>query len=211
MHRTGVKVCGVRDVPALEAAAEAGADWIGFVFFARSPRAVTGAAAAALHRTLAGRSRSVGLFVAPDDDEIARVLDAVPLDILQIYAAPDRALALRDRFGLPVWLAQGVRHRDELPATTRLDGLVVEAKPPAGADRPGGNGVPFDWSIARGWAAPVPWLLAGGLTPDNVAAAIAASGAPAVDVSSGVERAPGDKDPALIRRFVAAARGIQAA
>ena len=204
--RTGVKICGIYDESALEAAAEAGADWIGFVFFVRSPRAVAAADAASLHRRLGGRAASVGLFVAPTDDEVARVLDGVPLDILQIYADADRAAELRRRFGLPVWLAHGVRHRDELPDATALDGLVIEARPPAEADRPGGNGARFDWSIARHWVAPAPWLLAGGLTPDNVAEAVAASGTPSVDVSSGVEHAPGKKDPALIRRFVAAAR-----
>jgi phosphoribosylanthranilate isomerase len=205
--RTGVKICGIRDEAALDAAAEGGADWVGFVFFARSPRVVAAPAAAALQRRLGGRATSVGLFVSPTDDEIARTLDAVPLDILQLYTDPDRAAVLRDRFGLPVWLAHGVRGRDELPRATALDGLVVEARAPDGADRPGGNGVRFDWSITRDWTAPSPWLLAGGLTPDNVRAAIGASAAPAVDVSSGVEHAPGEKDPVLIRRFIAAARG----
>ena len=209
--RIGVKICGIRDEPALDAAVEAGADWIGFVFFGRSPRLVEPGRAAVLHRRLAGRAMSVGLFVEPDDDEVARILDVAALDILQIYADADRALFLRRRFGLPVWQACGVRQRTELPDATLLDGLVVEARPPAGTDRPGGNGASFDWSIARNWIAPAPWLLAGGLTPNNVAGAIAASGAPSVDVSSGVERAPGAKDPALIRQFVAAARGVAAA
>lgn len=205
--RVGVKICGIRDEAGLEAAAEAGADWIGFVFFDRSPRAVSGSQAAALQRRLGGRVPSVGLFVDPDDDVVGRILDTTPLDILQIYATAERAAAIRARFRLPVWLAQGVTRAADLPACTTLDGLVIEARPPASADRPGGNGVRFDWSIARQWTAPVPWLLAGGLNPANVAGAIAASGAQAVDVSSGVEHAPGAKDPLLIHRFVAAARG----
>jgi len=204
---TGVKICGIRDEAALDAAAEAGADWIGFVFFNRSPRAVAAPVAAALQQRLAGRAISVGLFVSPTDDELDRTLAAVPLDILQLYTDPERASVLRHRFGLPVWLAHGVHGRDALPRTTALDGLVVEARAPDGADRPGGNGVRFDWTITRDWTAPAPWLLAGGLTPDNVRIAIVASGAPAVDVSSGVEHAPGEKDPVLIRRFIAAARG----
>ncbi len=203
----GIKICGIRDTAALDAAAEAGANWIGFVFAAGSPRLVTLAAAAALERRLPRPVRRVGLFVEPSDDEVARALDAVPLDVLQLYADPARAAALRRAFDRPVWLAHGVRSRTDLPACTDLDGLVIEARPPAGADRPGGNGVRFDWSIATDWVAPAPWLLAGGLTPDNVAEAIRQSGAPAVDVSSGVEDAPGVKQPALIRAFIAAARG----
>lgn len=203
----GVKICGIRDEAALDAAADAGADWIGFVFAAGSPRTVTPAAAAALERRLPRHVRRVGLFVAPTDDEVARALDAMPLDALQLYADPARAVALRRASGCPVWLAHGVRSRAELPADTELDGLVIEARPPKGADRPGGNGTSFDWSIARDWSAPAPWLLAGGLTPDNVAEAVRRSGARAVDVSSGVEDAPGRKRPALIRAFIAAARG----
>ncbi len=205
--RVGIKICGIRDEAALDAAADAGADWIGFVFAARSPRAVVPAAAAVLERRLPRSVRRVGLFVEPSDEEVARALDAVPLDVLQLYTDPARAAALRRAFNRPVWLAHGVRSRAELPADTGLDGLVIEARPPAGADRPGGNGVRFDWSIARDWTAPAPWLLAGGLTPGNVAEAIRQSGATAVDVSSGVEDAPGAKRPALIRAFIAAARG----
>ncbi len=205
--RIGVKICGLCDDAALDAAAEAGADWIGFVFAAGSPRRVAPSEAAALERRLPRHVRRVGLFVAPTDDEVARALDAVPLDALQLYVEPARAVALRQSFGLPVWLAHGVRNRAELPADTQLDGLVIEAKPPKEADRPGGNGASFDWSIARSWSAPAFWLLAGGLTPGNVAEAIRQSGAGAVDVSSGVEDAPGRKRPALIRAFIAAARG----
>ena len=201
-----VKICGVADAAALDAAAEAGADWVGFVFFDRSPRAVTAQVASELRRRLERRALGVGLFVAPDDDEVARVLDAVPLDVLQVYASPARADALRRQFGLPVWLACGIAASAELPTATTLDGLVIEARPPAGADRPGGNGARLDWRLTAGWNAPAPWLLAGGLSADNVANAVRQSGAAAVDVSSGVESAPGIKDPVLIRRFVAAAR-----
>lgn len=204
--RVGVKICGVADAAALDAAAEAGADWIGFVFFDRSPRVVTAQAASKLQRRLERRALGVGLFVAPDDDEVARVLDAVPLDVLQVYAGAARADALRRRFGLPVWRACGIATATELPTATTLDGLVIEARPPAGADRPGGNGARLDWRITAGWTAPAPWLLAGGLSAGNVADAVRQSGAAAVDVSSGVESAPGIKDPVLIRRFVAAAR-----
>ncbi|MGI4747416.1 MAG: phosphoribosylanthranilate isomerase [Janthinobacterium lividum] len=203
--RTKVKICGIRDEPALDAATDAGADWIGFVFFARSPRCIAPQDAAVLYRRLDGKASAVGLFVEPDEADIERVLQQVPLDILQLYTTPERAGFFRSRFGRPVWLAYGVSRRDQLPTTHSLDGLVIESRAPDDASRPGGNGLSFDWSILQGWHAPAPWLLAGGLTPDNVGGAIAQSGASAVDVSSGVESSPGCKDPALIHRFVRSA------
>ena len=204
-----VKICGINGEAAFDAVVEAAADWLGFVFFSRSPRHVTPAHAASLSRRTAHGPARVGLFVDPSDDEVAAALDALPLAALQIYGPRERAVALRERFAVPVWRALGVTSPAELPTT--LDGedaLVIEAKPPAGATRPGGNAVALDWSMLADWAAPGPWLLAGGLTPDNVASAIAASGANAVDVSSGVESGPGRKEPALIRHFVAAAQRV---
>lgn len=204
--RIKVKICGIRDEAALDAAVDAGADWIGFVFFPRSPRFITAPEAAVLHRRLDGKASAVGLFVEPEEGDIERVLQQVPLDILQLYTTPERARFLRERFARPVWLAHGVSRRDQLPAAHSLDGLVIESRPPDDASRPGGNGLAFDWSILRGWQAPASWLLAGGLTPGNVREAIELSGAAAVDVSSGVESSPGCKDPALIHRFVRSAR-----
>jgi phosphoribosylanthranilate isomerase len=204
---TRVKVCGLNDAAGFDATVAAGADWAGFVFFARSPRHVTPAEAAGLSARHAGGPRRVGLFVAPSDDEVAAALAAVQLDVLQLYVPAERAAALRARFGVPVWRAVGVRERADLPGDAAgADGLVIEAKPPVGATRPGGNAVAFDWSLLAGWTVPAPWLLAGGLRADNVAEAIRISGAAAVDVSSGVERAAGVKDPALIRAFVTAAK-----
>lgn len=205
--RIKVKICGICDEPALDAAIDAGADWVGFVFFARSPRCITPQDAAILHRRLDGVASAVGLFVEPEEADIERVLQQVPLDVLQLYTTPERAASLRSSFGRPVWLAHGVGRRDQLPATHSLDGLVIESRPPEDASRPGGNGLSFDWSILRGWQAPASWLLAGGLTPGNVGEAIALSGASAVDVSSGVETSPGCKDPTLIHRFIRSARG----
>lgn len=207
MSGTRVKICGVKDVAALDAAVQAGADWIGLVFFPPSPRYVTpGQAAALIQRAPAGPPR-VGLFVDPTAEQIAAVLDVVRLDVLQLYGAVD-APALRARFGLTVWRAVGIDTPSDLPADAGgADMLVLEAKPPPQATRPGGNAASFDWSLLRGWQAPAPWILAGGLTPGNVAEAIRATGATAVDVSSGVERARGVKDPALIRAFIANARG----
>ncbi|WP_158932052.1 phosphoribosylanthranilate isomerase [Acidisphaera sp. S103] len=205
---TRVKICGINDPAAFDRAVEAGADWVGFVFFPPSPRYVTPETAAALSaRTISGPPR-VGLFVRPDIPAIARVLDVVRLDVLQIYDALDDLPAIRTRFGLPVWRAVGVGGPADLPADAGgADRLLLEAKPPEGANRPGGNATTFDWRILRDWAAVAPWVLAGGLTPDNVAAAIRETGAEAVDVSSGVESSKGVKDPALIRAFIAAAKG----
>jgi phosphoribosylanthranilate isomerase len=203
----GVKICGIRSDIAFDAVVESGADWLGFNFFAPSPRFVTPAAAAALSARHHGGPLRVGLFVEPTDDAVAATLDALKLDVLQLYAAQARVAELRERFGLPVWRSVGVAQRADLPGTAGgADALLIEAKPPKDATRPAGNAVSFDWSVLRGWTPSYPWLLAGGITPANVAAAIRISGASAVDVSSGVESALGVKDPALIRAFVAAAR-----
>ncbi|CAI9120430.1 phosphoribosylanthranilate isomerase [Brytella acorum] len=206
--RPGVKICGLNDDASVQTSIEAGADWLGFVFFERSPRHLALDEARRLtRRAEALKGRRVGLFVKPLDDEIARVLDVAELDILQIYDIPERAETLRARFARPVWLSCGISARDDLPQITRLDGLIIEARPDDHAARPGGNGQSFDWSLTAGWSSPAPWLLAGGLSPENVATALAASGARAVDVSSGVESAPGKKSPELIRKFIKAARG----
>jgi phosphoribosylanthranilate isomerase len=205
---TRVKICGITDPVAFDTAIEAGADWVGFVFFPPSPRFITPHAAAALSVRIDGGPPRVGLFVDPAVEDIARVLDGVRLDVLQIYGALDRLDAIKERFGLPVWRAAGINCAADLPAASLgADRLLLEAKPPAGADRPGGNATTFDWTVLRGWRPPAPWMLAGGLTPANVASAVRQTGADAVDVSSGVERAKGVKDPALIRAFIAAARG----
>ena len=203
-----VKICGVNSVEALAAASEAGADWVGFVFYPPSPRALTPGQAGSISATQPGGPERVGLFVDPADEDVEAALAAVPLAALQVYASPGRAQELRVRFGIPVWHAIGIGSRADLPgASPGVDGLLLDAKAPADAELPGGNAHSFDWSVLRGWTSPLPWLLAGGLTPGNVRGAIEASGANAVDVSSGVERARGVKDPALIRAFIAAAKG----
>ena len=203
---TRVKICGINSPDAFDAALEAGADWLGFNFFPPSPRFVTPAAAAALSVRRPGGPLRVGLFVDPTAAEIADVLATMPLDILQLYGTVD-APAVRARFGRTIWRAVGIETAADLPGDAGgADALLLEAKPPRNATRPGGNATSFDWSVLRGWASPAPWILAGGLTPDNVAPAIRATGATAVDVSSGVESTRGVKDPALIRRFIANAR-----
>jgi phosphoribosylanthranilate isomerase len=149
----------------------------------------------------------VGLFVDPTAAVIEAVLDTVHLDVLQLYGRIDDLPALRARFGLPLWRPVGIERAGDLPHDDRgADALLLEAKPPTGATRPGGNAVSFDWSLLKDWRAPAPWILGGGLTPDNVAAAIRTTAAPAVDVSSGVEQRRGVKDAALIRAFIANAR-----
>jgi phosphoribosylanthranilate isomerase len=201
-----VKICGINDATAFDTAVSAGADWVGFNFFPPSPRYVAPAQAAALSARSPGGPSRVGLFVDPAPEAIATALDTVRLDILQVYGAVDLA-ALRASFGLPIWRPIGVATAADLPvAAGAADRLLIEAKPPPDATRPGGNAVRFDWSLLRGWHAPVPWILAGGLTADNVAEGVRITGAWAVDVSSGVERAPGAKDPGLIRAFIANAR-----
>lgn len=205
-----VKICGINGPAAMEAAAAAGADLVGFVFFPPSPRAVTPAQAAAIARPGPGK---VGLFVDPADDEIAEVLAALPLDVIQLHGeeTPARCAAVKARFGLPVMKALGIAAREDLAALAAyapaVDRFLLDAKAPPGAPLPGGNAAPFDWTLTQGVAVPRPWLLAGGLTPANVAEAIAASGAPGVDVSSGVERSRGVKDPSRIVDFVQAAHG----
>lgn len=209
-----VKICGVNDAAAMAAVVEAGADLVGFVFFPPSPRAVSPAAAAALARP--GPAK-VGLFVDPTDEAIAEVLAALPLDLIQLHGeeSPERCAAVRARFGRPVMKALGIAgpaDLDRLEAyAPAVDRFLLDAKAPPGAPLPGGNAAPFDWTLTAGRAIPRPWLLAGGLTPENVSSAIPVSGAPGVDVSSGVERARGVKDPARIAAFVAAAHGAGAA
>lgn len=206
-----VKICGLREAAHVTAAVEAGARYLGFVFFAKSPRAVLPAQAALLGRDVPPGVARVGLFVDPDDALLDEVLGVAPLDMIQLHGAetPQRVGQVRSRFGLPVMKALGIAEPADLGAIwsygTVADMLLIDARPPRDAVLPGGNGLAFDWRLLVGRRWPRPWLLAGGLTPDNVAGAIALTGAPGVDVSSGVETAPGVKDEALIRDFVAQA------
>jgi len=201
-----VKICGINDPVAFDTAVAASADWVGFAFFPPSPRFVTPVQAAALSARAPGGPLRVGLFVDPTLDAIETTLATVPLDILQLYGALDLP-AIRARFGLPIWRAVGIASASDLPTEAGgADRHLLEAKPPPQATRPGGNAARFDWSLLRAWKSPAPWILAGGLTADNVAEAIQITGADAVDVSSGVERERGVKDPALIRGFIANAR-----
>lgn len=210
---TLVKICGVNDAAGFDAAAAAGADMFGFVFFPPSPRAVTPAQAAALSARAEGGPLRVGLFVDPEDALIEAVLAALPLGTIQLHGeeSPARCAAIRARFGVPVMKALGVAEPADFALLAAyapaVDRFLLDAKPPPGAALPGGNAAPFDWRLTAGRAIPRPWLLAGGLTPENVAEAVRQSGAPGVDVSSGVERTRGVKDPAKIAAFIRATHG----
>ena len=209
------KICGISTAEALEAAIRGGARYVGLVFYPRSPRAVTAAQAAELAEAAAGRVTRTGLFVDPDDATLEETLARVPLDLLQLHGkeTPARVREIRDRFALPVMKAISVGGPEDLADAGQYigvaDRLLFDAKPPKAMINalPGGNAVSFDWQLLSGRDWPIPWMLSGGLTPENVADAISATAAPAVDVSSGVEAAPGRKDPARIASFLARAAG----
>lgn len=206
-----VKICGLREAGHVAAAIDAGARYLGVVFFPKSPRAVTAAQAAALIGEVPAGIARVGLFVNPDDALLETTLAELALDMIQLHGAepPERVAEIKSHFGLPVMKAVGISGPDDLDALWDYglvaDMLLVDAKPPKDAELPGGNGLAFDWRLLVGRRWLKPWMLAGGLTPDNVAEAIRLTGAPAVDVSSGVETAPGQKSEALIREFIHAA------
>ncbi|MEM7328715.1 MAG: phosphoribosylanthranilate isomerase [Pseudomonadota bacterium] len=214
-----VKICGLRDTAHIRAAAEAGADWVGFVLFEKSPRNVLMDGDDPLEEVI-GLSEfaqdlgllSVVLLVDPDEDFFDDVLHDVEPDAIQLHGreTPDQVLRWwRDCAGIcELWKAVSVAGDADLEALDqwRVDRLLIDAKAPEGSDRPGGNGEALDWDMLDGFDPGVPWLLAGGLTPETVEAAVTATGADAVDVSSGVERAPGVKDEDLIRAFIDAAK-----
>lgn len=208
-----VKICGLKDPAAVDAAVRAGAAYVGFVFFSKSPRHLEVARAAELALGVPEGIAKVALTVNADNEMLDRLVAGVPLDMLQLHGSesPERVAEVKSRYGLPVMKVVGIAAADDLPQLEVYgrvaDQLLVDTKPPKGADRPGGNALTFDWALISGRRWTVPWMLAGGLTPENVAEAIARTGARQVDVSSGVESAPGVKDPDRIRRFIDAARG----
>ena len=217
MTAVRVKICGLTRPADLAAAAEAGAAYAGFVHFPKSPRHLEADALAALARHAPPGLCKVLLTVDAEDARLDALLAAAPIDMLQLHGAesPARVAELRARHGLPVMKAVGLRDADDLAAldaaARAADQLLIDAKPPAGADLPGGNGLAFDWRLLSGRRIAGPWMLAGGLTPATAAEAVRLTGAAQLDVSSGVESAPGVKDPARIRAFLAAAREAEAA
>jgi phosphoribosylanthranilate isomerase len=211
---TKVKICGLRTEEALEAALAGGADYVGLVFFPPSPRNITPEAAKPLAERARGRAKIVALLVDPDDALIEAVVAAVDPDLLQLHGeeSPGRVAEVRGRWGKPVMKAVKVANARDAQAALdyaeAADLILFDARAPKDATRPGGHGAAFDWTLLDGVKGRVPFMLSGGLTPDNVAEAIRITGAPMVDVSSGVERSPGEKDPELIRRFLRMAKGV---
>ncbi len=205
-----VKICGLSDPESLRAAMENGARYVGFVFYAASPRYVAPALAAELARLVPTGVRTVGLFVDPDDAFLDDVVSQVPFDLIQLHGkeTPERTAAVKARFGIPVMKAIKVGGPEDLDRALlhaqAADRLLFDAKPPLKAGAlPGGNGVAFDWTLLAGRTWPRPWMLSGGINAGNVAEAVRVTGAPAVDVSSGVEARPGEKDPKLVKAFLA--------
>jgi phosphoribosylanthranilate isomerase len=210
---TLVKICGLRTQAEVAAAAVAGAAYVGFVFFAKSPRNLSLAEARPLAEGTPSGPRRVALTVDATDEFLAALTSEVPLDMLQLHGqeAPERVAEIRARFGLPLMKAVGIATEADLALLAEhaavADQILVDARPPAGAEVPGGNGLAFDWRLLQGLRWTRPWMLAGGLTPENVAEAARLTGAGQVDVSSGVEAAPGRKDLDEIAAFIRAARG----
>ena len=211
------KICGINDPAAMETAVACGASHVGLVFYPPSPRAVSPDAAATLAAIANGRAKRVGLFVDPEDSALDRVLDRVPLDLLQLHGAetPARVRAIRKRTGVAVMKVIRVAEAGDVERAAdyldAADWLMFDAKPPQEMANalPGGNALPFDWTLLSGRRWPLPWMLAGGLTADNVADAVRRTGARVVDTSSGVEDVPGRKNPKKIRAFLEAVAALR--
>ena len=211
-----VKICGLSTPDALDAALEAGADMVGFVFFPPSPRHLGLGLARSLGARVAGRAKKVALTVDATDQELSYIVEALAPDLMQLHGkeTPERVVAVRTHFGRPVIKALPIEGAADL-SPVRIyakvaDWLLFDARAPRAATRPGGLGKAFDWHLLEKLDPGLPFMLSGGLDPGNVAEAIATTRAPGVDVSSGVERAPGEKDPDKIRAFIRAARAAAA-
>jgi phosphoribosylanthranilate isomerase len=209
---TEVKICGLSSEEGVDAALEAGADFVGFNFFPPSPRYVSLERAAALAARTRDKAQIVAITVDGDDSLLGAIASTLRPDFLQLHGkeTPERVAAIRAIIGVPVMKAIGVAAQSDLAALSgyTVDRLLLDAKPPRDATRPGGHGSVFDWTVLEGFSAAKPWFLSGGLEPKNVAEALKATHAPGVDVSSGVESAPGQKDPARIFAFIEAVRAF---
>ena len=208
-----VKICGINSVDTIRAAADAGAAYIGLNFFPKSPRYVDPTLAKELALACPEGMAKVALVVDGTDAELDTILSEVPVDMVQLHGqeSPERVAEVKERYGLPVMKAIGIADEEDLPKIAEYsriaDQLLVDAKPPKAAVLPGGNGLSFDWKLIAGRRWAVPWMLAGGLTPENVATAVHLTGANQVDVSSGVESTPGVKDKDKMAAFIRAAKG----
>jgi phosphoribosylanthranilate isomerase len=207
-----IKICGLKSAEAVDAALECGAEMVGFVFFPPSPRNIGFDAARVLAERVGGRALKVALSVDASDALLTQIIESLAPDLLQLHGGEslERVRAVRQRFGLPVMKALPIEEEADLSAVRvyeqQADRLIFDARAPSDASRPGGLGRSFDWHLLRDVETAVPFMLSGGLDAGNVAEALRITRAPGVDVSSGIERAPGDKDPERIRAFVAAAR-----
>lgn len=212
-----VKICGLKTPEALDAALEAGADMVGFVFFPPSPRHLGPEQVRVLGARVGGRAKKVALSVNAHDDDLGQFIDALKPDMLQLHGTetPERVSTVRSRFGLPVMKAIPIEQRNDLSPihlyANVADWILFDARAPREATRPGGLGKTFDWHLLENLTLNVPFMLSGGLDASNVAEAIRVTRPQAVDVSSGVERAPGEKDSDKIREFIRAARAAEAA
>lgn len=209
---TRVKICGLKTAGMLTVALDAGADFVGFVFHDKSPRNVSLDAAKPLALAARSLAKIVALLVDPSDATLRAIVEAIAPDVIQLHGkeTPERSAEIRRTFATPVMKALSVASTADAEQARRYAGaadmLLFDAKPPPQSNIPGGNGEVFDWSLIAAVKDVLPWMLSGGLTPENVAAAVRETGAAIVDVSSGVERTRGEKDPDLIRAFIRAAK-----
>ena len=209
-----VKICGLRDAASIAAAIEGGAQYVGFVFYPQSPRAIGTKEAANLVALLPTTIMSVGLFVNPSDEELLTVLRTVPLQMIQLHGSEplERVVAIKSLSGLPVIKAIGIADMSDIKVAQSyedaVDYLLLDAKP-SQSGLPGGNATKFDWSVLRGLTFKAPWMLAGGVTESNMVEAVAMTGARILDVSSGVEDSPGSKNPQKIKAFLAKSHQIE--
>ena len=209
-----VKICGLSDAATVDASVAAGAAYVGFVFFPRSPRNISIEQARDLAARVPQGVCRTGLFVDSDDGQIGHVLDSVALDMIQLHGSEsrERARVIRKTFGLPVMKSFGISTKSDVEATDQWQGyadqLLIDAPTARHMDRPGGQGIVFDWSLLANREWRLPWMLAGGLTGDNIADAVRLTGATQLDVSSGVESSPGIKDCDRIRAFLRAADAV---
>ncbi|MEN5247634.1 phosphoribosylanthranilate isomerase [Brucella pseudintermedia] len=202
-----IKICGLKTPEAVAAALDGGATHIGFIFFPKSPRHITPQTAAALRDQVKGRALAVAVTVDADDETLDDIVKTVKPDILQLHGheTPERVASIKARYGLPIMKAFSVREASDLAPIAAYKGIadrfLFDAKPPKGSELPGGNGVSFDWELLAALDADIDYMLSGGLNADNIAEALHKTQAPGIDISSGVERAPGEKDVRLIENF----------
>ncbi len=202
-----IKICGLKTPDAVAAALDGGATHIGFIFFPKSPRHITPDVAAGLRTAATGRANAVAVTVDASDETLDEIVRAVKPDMLQLHGkeTPERVRFIKERYGLPVIKAFSIRNPADLEAIApyrgAVDRFLFDAKPPKGSELPGGNGVSFDWNLLAALDADIDYMLSGGLNADNIAEALEKTGAPGIDISSGVERAPGEKDVRLIKNF----------